>query len=287
MVRSVSRIRYLRTDSARDTALFAFSTALSSDARTSASLLASASVISGLPCAASQPGHAVGVERDERTDERALVADDDHLADQRVRTDAVLEHRRGDVLAAGRDDDLLLAPGDPQVAVVVERAEVTGAEPAVVHGLRGRRVVVVVAAEHLDALELDLAVGGDPDAAARQREPDRADLGAPAGPVDRRRRGGLGQAVALEHVQAEAAVEVAETLAEGRATRDGPARLTAERVAQLVQHEDVRHLVLEAEPRARARAGCRARASRRSTSWRPAGRSRPCRAAAAFCSAEL
>ena len=56
MVRSVSRIRYLRTDSARDTALFAFSTALSSDARTSASLLASASVISGLPCAASQPG---------------------------------------------------------------------------------------------------------------------------------------------------------------------------------------------------------------------------------------
>jgi hypothetical protein len=70
-----------------------------------------------------EPGRQhLGVEGDERRDERLLVAHDDHLTDDRVRSDRVLE-RRGDVLAAGGDDDLLLASGDREEALVVERAE--------------------------------------------------------------------------------------------------------------------------------------------------------------------
>ena len=45
---------------------------------------------------------------------------------------SALEVGRGDVLAAGGDDQLLLAVDDAQVAVVVELADVAGVQPAVV-----------------------------------------------------------------------------------------------------------------------------------------------------------
>ena len=64
--------------------------------------------------------HGLGVDRDQGSDEGFAVAHDHGLADQEVGADAVLEHGRGDVLAAGGDDELLLAPRDPQEAVVVE-----------------------------------------------------------------------------------------------------------------------------------------------------------------------
>jgi len=51
-----------------------------------------------------------------------LVADDDDLADQRVRPDRVFERGGCDVLASRRDDDLFLAAGDREVAVFVELA---------------------------------------------------------------------------------------------------------------------------------------------------------------------
>ena len=75
--------------------------------------------------------------------------------------------------------------------------------------LGGRLGVVPVLLEDVDALDLDLAVVGDPDADAGQRGADGADLGL-VGEVDRRGRGGLGEAVALEDHDAEAAEEVAE-----------------------------------------------------------------------------
>ena len=53
------------------------------------------------------------------------------LADQGVAAQPVLEHRGCDVLAARGDDDLLLPPGDGQEPLVVERAEVAGAQPAI------------------------------------------------------------------------------------------------------------------------------------------------------------
>src|SRR5690606_18806581 len=118
------------------------------------------------------------------------------------------------------DDDLLLAPGDAQEAVVVERAEVARAEPAVDERLRRGLLVVVVPAEHVVALEQDLAVLGDADRAAGQLRADGPDLGG-RGPVDAGRRRGLGEAVALEDADADAAVEVPEALAERGAAGHG------------------------------------------------------------------
>ena len=57
------------------------------------------------------------VQGDERGDEGLSVPDDEHLADERVAAQAVLELGGGDVLASGGDDELLLAPGDPKEAL--------------------------------------------------------------------------------------------------------------------------------------------------------------------------
>ena len=85
----------------------------------------------GLPERSSQPGSASASIGDQRRDERLAVADDHALAHQRVRPQPVLQHGRGDVLAARRDDQLLLAAGDREVARVVQLADVAGVEPAV------------------------------------------------------------------------------------------------------------------------------------------------------------
>ena len=71
------------------------------------------------------------------------------------------------------------------------------------------------------------------------------------GSVHRGRCGRLGQAVALQDVQPEAAVEVAEPLAQRGAARDRVARIAAERRAQALEHEDVGDLVLHLQPQAR------------------------------------
>ena len=76
-----------------------------------------------------------------------------------------------------------------------------------------------------------------------------------AGQVDVGRRGRLREPVPLEDVQADAAVEVAQPLAERRAAGDRPLRLTAERGAELVQHEHVGDQVLQAQPEARPTGG--------------------------------
>src|SRR6476660_1301385 len=113
----------------------------------------------GLALMLARGGQRVPVQGEQRVDERLPVADDQTLADQRVGPQLVLQDGRGDVLAAGRHDQLLLAPGDGQVPVVVELADVTGVEPAlVVEDLRGGGRVVPVPAEHVVALDQDLAV---------------------------------------------------------------------------------------------------------------------------------
>src|SRR5438045_8010375 len=79
-----------------------------------------------------------GIERDERRHVRAPVSDDERLRDEPRGLERVLEILRRDVLAAGRDDQVLLAIGDLEEAVLVELADVAGAEPAVLRE-RGRR----------------------------------------------------------------------------------------------------------------------------------------------------
>jgi len=65
------------------------------------------------------------------------------------------------VLAAGGDDDVFLAAGDVQKAVVVESAEVAGVQPTVHQRLACRVRVVVVAVEDVGAFDQDFVVVGD------------------------------------------------------------------------------------------------------------------------------
>ena len=68
-----------------------------------------------------------------------------------------LDPRRMDVVAAA-DDDVLAAAGDAQIAVLVERAEIAGHEPAaLVEGVLGRRLVVEIAEHQAGAAPADLA----------------------------------------------------------------------------------------------------------------------------------
>jgi len=191
-------------------------------------------------------GQDLGVQGDERGDERLPVADDDRLGDQRVPAQGVLHHRGGDVLPPGRDDDLLLAAGDGEVTVRVQVADVAGVEPPVSDGLGGGLGVVVVALEDADTLDEDLAVLRDADGRPGERLPDRSDASL-AGQVEVGGCCGLGEAVALQHVHADALEEVAEPLAERRTAGDGPVEVAAEDLADLRVDEAVGEVVLQLE----------------------------------------
>ncbi len=93
-------------------------------------------------------------------------------------------------------------------------------------------VVAAVAGEQVDAAQADLAVVGDAHVDAGQGRTDRADPHL-AGAVDGGRGGGLGEAVALEDGDPDAAVEVAEAGAERSAAGDGVLHLAAHRLTQL------------------------------------------------------
>ena len=71
---------------------------------------------------------------------------------------------------------LLLAAGDRQEAVVVDRAEIAGLEPAVGERLVGGLLVAPVAAEHHAAAHQQLAVVGDAHAVAGHQLSDGPDL---------------------------------------------------------------------------------------------------------------
>ena len=141
------------------------------------------------------------VGHDQGRDEGLPVAVDDGLVDVRVVGQEALQRHRGDVLAAGGDDEVLLAVGDRQVAVLVERPHVARVQPAVDdRGLR--RLWVVPVAEHdVRPSGEDLAVVGDPDLDPGDRPADRAELLRPGTAVGDHRRG-LGLAVPFQEHQA-------------------------------------------------------------------------------------
>lgn len=104
------------------------------------------------------------------------------------------------------------------------------------------------------AVQQHLPVVRDPHDRARQRLADRADLLAVPG-VERGGRAGLGQAVALQHREADAAEEVAEALAQRGPARDGVLAPPAEHRAQLAVDQLVEDLVLDPQAHRRARRG--------------------------------
>ena len=92
----------------------------------------------------------------------ATLADDDRLGDQLVLTEIALDLLRGDVLPGGSDDQVLLAAGHREIAVIVEAPDVTRVQPSVgVDELRRRGLVAEVARAHVAAPHEDLAVVGD------------------------------------------------------------------------------------------------------------------------------
>ena len=202
------------------------------------------------PVAAQPAREGLLVQGHEGADERAVVAHHEHLRDERVRPDLVLQQGRDHVLAAGRDDDFLLAPGDGQEALLVELADVAGAEPAVVvEGLGGQVIALVVAAHDAHALGEDLAVVGDPDGVAGNRGADGADLDQ-FGRVHRDGGRGLGQPVAFQDLHADALEEVAQPFAERAAAGDGVGHVAAHGGAELAVDELVEQGVLELEAEA-------------------------------------
>ena len=126
------------------------------------------------------------------------VAVHHHVVDQRIVGEAQLDVGGRHVLAAGGDQDVLLAVDDLQEAVVGEAADVAGLEPAVLGERRGGGGrVLVVAGEHAGAARQDLAVVGQLQLDRRQRLAHRVEAER-AGAVEGQGRRGLGQAVALD-----------------------------------------------------------------------------------------
>ena len=128
-----------------------------------------------------QRGRLLRIEREERHQVRAAVAHHHRLRDPAALLQPVLQVGGRDVLAARGDDDVLLATGDVEEAVLVEPAEVPGVEPAVLERLAGGGLVLVVALEDVRALDQHLAVLGDPHLHAVERPAHRAEPEAVAG----------------------------------------------------------------------------------------------------------
>src|SRR5207248_11806603 len=136
----------------------------------------------------------------------------------------VLDVLRGDVLAAGRDDDVLLAIGDRQEAALVDLAHVAGMEPAVAReDGPGRLFVLVVAGEYRLPLDQDLTVVRDRDVDPGERGADRAELEV-ARAVDVRRGRAFGLPVALENQGVQRVEELGDLLRQRRAARDRAAQ---------------------------------------------------------------
>src|SRR5207249_5734766 len=176
------------------------------------------------------------VDHHQAGEELALVADDDGVGDVGRELELVLDLRRRDVLAARGDDDVLHPVGDPDEAVVVHHADVAGVEPALDHGLRGLRGVLVVAEEDVGPLQQDLSVGGDADLRAGAGEAHGAELDV----VDRHGGGEaavLGLTVHLAHVDAEGHVPLDELGRDRRRTGGGAAgAMQPHRALDVVEH---------------------------------------------------
>src|SRR5262245_46579556 len=156
------------------------------------------------------------VEYQQRGDVWPPVADDAGLPYQRVLQEQVFDIGRGNVLAAGRDDQLLLPVDDLHVSVVVDRPDVSGTHPALaVNGFCRPRGVLVVALHHYRAADQDLAVIAELELDPRIRVADCTVLG----PVERADGGcarQLSHAPAFGHAEPKRLEELDDARVDGR-----------------------------------------------------------------------
>ena len=96
------------------------------------SVFSASAARSGLTAAAAREALGeVGVGHDQRDQMRPAVAVDHRLGDLGLQQQQALDALRREVVAAGVDDDVLLAVGDLEIAVGVEHADIAGVQPAV------------------------------------------------------------------------------------------------------------------------------------------------------------
>ena len=162
----------------------------------------------------------VRVQHDQRGDEWPPIADDRDLSDERVALQQPLHVGRRHVLAAGGNDQLLLAVDDAHVALGIDARDVARVKPAVgVDRVRGAVGVLVVALHHVAAAQQQLAVLGHLELEPGVRLAHRPD---PLVPdlIHGRAHGRFGHAVALDQRQAEGAEELDDTRRDRRRARD-------------------------------------------------------------------
>src|SRR5207248_834846 len=161
---------------------------------------------------------------------------------------------------AGGDDDVLLAVGEREEAVLAQVADVARAEPPVAgEYLACRLGILVVAGEDRRRADEHLAVVCEPQLDVRHRQADGAEAEARR-PVDRGGRRALRLAPAFDDEDVERVEELADLLRERGAAGDADAEAAAELALHLRVHEPVGEPVLEREPAAQALAALARRA---------------------------
>ena len=132
----------------------------------------------------------------------------------------VLRNARNDVLAAGSDNDFLLASHNLQQPGLVELGQVAGAEPTILGERLGVLLGVLVVPLHdAHTAHQQLAVLGDGTLGTRKKRANPTNLIRVDTP-GRDGGAGLGQAVALDDLHAHRVEEVREALAQRAASGD-------------------------------------------------------------------
>ena len=146
-----------------------------------------------------------------------LVTIDHRLGDLVLQGQHAFDALRSDIVALVVDDDVLLAVGDDEMAVLVEMADVAGVEPAVLQHAMAFGVVHPIAVHHQFAAYQYLAVAGDPDLDTIERRANSVHLEPRARAVAADHRPGLGLAIALQDGDADGGEENADFGVERRA----------------------------------------------------------------------
>src|ERR1019366_2615926 len=177
------------------------------------------------------------VDGEQGRQERQAVANQQHLADQRLHLEKTLHARRKDLLARGRNDQLLLAPRDEHVAVTIHVAKVPGVQAAVAQYFGGGDGVVEIPGKEAGTLHQDLVIVAERDLDAGQRLADAPGLGT----IQRveRDHAAFGEAVAFADRHADGFVELSEVLAEGGRSAGGDPQPASEAAAHFAEEDAV------------------------------------------------
>ena len=179
------------------------------------------------------------VDRDDRRDEFASVAEHHRLADIRAELELVLDELRGERGAVGELADVARPVDDDEMAAPVDVPGVAGNEPAVGGQRRAALLgLLVIPLEHAAGSREHLAVVGDPHLDPGKNPPDGFGIDLAVG-LRRAHPGQLGGAVNLLQIDPDRAKEAERVGAERRAAGiDEPGAAQPELVAQRPANQD-------------------------------------------------